>query len=362
MIKKLDLYIIKKFLGTFFFVMLIILTITVVFDTSEKLEDFLRNKIPVGEIIADYYVNFVLFYGNMFSSFILFLSIIWFTSKLASHSEIVAILSGGVSFNRLLRPYFLATTLVVALSLFLNHFIVPSANEKRLKFENKYTNYASIYTNRHLELESGVLVYYRWYNLREVMIERLWIEKWKEDSSGANIKYYDLQANRAYGDSLSNEWHLEQVFIREINPNGEVLQEYRQLDTTLSFTPEDFGQRDNHTSTMTTPELIKFRDQQLKRGADNIATIDIIRYERTAYPFASYVLTLIGMAVSCEKKRGGMGINLAIGIAAAISYFFLIKVTTVAATNAGLSPMLAVWAPNLLFSAIAIFIYFRTPK
>jgi lipopolysaccharide export system permease protein len=329
---------------------MLIMLLAIVFDISERLEDFLRTKPPLSAIIFDYYQNFVYFYSNLFSSLIVFIAVIFFTSKLAQNSEVIAMLSSGVSFPRFLRPYILAATFLTALSLYSNHFILPHANKRLLEFEQKYVWNKPTYTNVHREMEKGLYAYIKSYY--EGKVDYMWMEKW-ENGKLKSVFY----ASRAFCDSTFNKWKFEDYFQRDFGSSNEKIKIGPKLDTTLSFNVKDFGLRTEWSQAMPSGELYDFIQQEKQRGNNDVINYEIELHQRTSYPVATYILTIIAVCVSCRKTRGGIGVHLMIGLLVAVAYIFLMKMTSVAATNAGLPPALAVWTPNILFAGVAIFFY-----
>lgn len=341
---------------------LLLMGISIVFDASEKIEAFLGNHLTLKEIVFEYYVYFFILYSSMFSALIVFISAIWFTSKMASQTEIIATLSGGVSFNRLLRPYMIAATILTAFSLIMNHFIVPHANEQRNKFENKYTAYREINRNKFLEVVPGTIVFFDTYNFKSNEATNIWIEKFKIDSNNNRTLTYNLQARKAQGDSLTNDWTFHHYFIREIKDGEEIVSRGKQLDTILDFPSIELGQRETIAQSLTTDDLNKFRQKEIKKGSDLITYLDLERYQRSSLPFATYILTIIAVCVSCRKTRGGVGVNIAIGLAVTMLYLFFQRIMTVSATEAGLEPVIAVWVPNIIFAFVGYFFYIKAPK
>ncbi len=324
--------------------------LAVVFDVSERIEDFLRTKPPLSAILFDYYQNFVYFYSNLFSSLIVFISVIFFTSKLAQNSEVIAILSSGISFPRFLRPYLIAATVLTILSLYSNHFVLPHANKRLLEFEAKYVWNKPTYTRVHREMENGLYAFINTYY--EGKVDYMWMEKW----DGARLKS-SFYASRAYCDTVSNKWRFEDYFQREFFDGHEKIKNGANLDTVLSFNLKDFGLRTEWKSAMPSDELYAYIQQERERGNDDLVNYEIEFHQRTSYPVATYILTIIAVCVSCRKTRGGIGLHLMIGLIVAVAYIFLMKVTSVAATNAGVPPSIAVWTPNILFAGIGIFFY-----
>ena len=336
------------------------MAIAVVFDISEKLDDFVKTQPSVKEIIFDYYLNFVFYFGNLFSSLLIFLSVLWFTSKLAQQTEIVAILSSGVSFRRLMVPYFIGATILVLLSLFFTLFQLPIANKTRLAFEEKYIRipFKLEQENIHREIQKGTIMYFENYSFSNNMGYKFSIEKW----NSKNELTYKLLAEKASYDSATNKWSIDNYYVRHFDKNQETITKGIKLDTILAFKPSDIGQRLNYSSAMTIKELSEFIKKEEMKGSDQVTYYKIDKYQRYSYPFAAYILTLIGVAVSSRKVRGGLGIHLATGVLIALVYVFAMKVATVAATNIGLSPIIAVWLPNAMFLILSIFLYVRAPK
>ena len=359
MLSKIDKYIILKFLGTFFFILALLMVISVVFDVSEKLDDFLKTNPSIKEIIVDYYVNFVLHYGILLSSLIIFISLIWFTSRMAQRTEIIAILTSGVSFNRLLLSYFIAAFILVSLSLVLTHYLVPTANKNRYEFERKYIDgpYRINEQDLHAEIEPGVIAYFKRIDYQNNWGSKFSIEHW--DDGKLEKK---LISNYARFDTIKNSWKLENYFIRIFQDDTEKLKYGTKLDTVLDIRFSDFGVSRHIIHTMTTPELNSFIDREKMKGSDRIPYYQIEKHQRTSFPLATFILTLIGVVVASRKVRGGQGINIVIGFLIAVIYIFTMKVSTVAATNVDFNPLLAVWIPNLIFSIIAVYLYIKAPK
>ncbi len=341
---------------------LLLMSISIVFDVSQKIKDFVANDLSISTIIFEYYVHFFVLYSNMFSSLIVFLAVIWFTSLMASRSEIVAILSGGVSFNRFLRPFFIAAAFLTLYALFMNHFVVPYSNKKRLEFETKNTGFQVTQRHKFLEVQEGTLVYFDSYNLLSGEVYNVWIEQWEQQKDGSWKMASNLQAKSMVQDTLTRQWNISRYFLREIHNDKELIRKGDLLDTTLNFDAQDLGQRQEIATAMTTDDLNIYRNKEIKKGSENVVNIDLERYQRSALPFAAFILTLIGVAVSSRKTRGGIGLNIALGLTVAMLYIFFQRMGHVAATNSGLHPIIAVWLPNIIFGAIAYFFYLKAPK
>ncbi len=340
-------------MGTYFFMTGIIMLLATVFDISEKMSDFLTNKAPLKAILLDYYVNFIIYYGNLFSSMIIFVSVIWFTSKMAQDTEIIPIWNSGRPFSRFIRPYMIAATFLMILSLFLNHFIVPNANKKRLAFEDKYYRNTIVVTDYHAEYPGNVCVYFKYYNGESNMIDQLIVEKWDKNREIVSF----LKADKAKNRKNSKKWMLYNYYERKVGNKRDRIIEGKEKDTTFQFQVDEMATRENVAEAMDYFSLKKFIERERKKGSPMVSTYEIELYQRTSYPFATYVLTIIGVAVSSRKKRGGIGVSIAMGLAIIFIYIFAMKVMTVAAMNVGFPAWLAVWVPNILFAGIAYLLY-----
>ena len=358
MLKILDKYIIRKFLSTFFFMLAVIMLLATVFDLSDKLSEFIENDATASEVIFEYYVNFILFYSNMFSSMIIFVSVIWFTAKMAQDTEIIPIWNSGKTFGRFVRPYMIAATFLMAVSLVFNHFIIPPSNRTRLDFEERfYRNIISV-QDYHAEFPGNVVVYFTNYTAETGLINNFTLEKWDEDG---NIRYF-LKAATASNTEGTYDWKLHNYYERKMGYPNDAMKEGKLKDTTFQFNIEEIATRENIAEAMTYFELKEFIERERKKGSSMVAMYEIELYQRTSYPFATYVLTIIGIAVASKKKRGGVGINIALGLGIIFIYIFAMKVTTVAAINLGFAASIAVWVPNILFGGVAYILYRNATK
>ncbi|MEN9640237.1 MAG: hypothetical protein RLZZ262_2106 [Bacteroidota bacterium] len=358
--KKLDLYIIKKFLGTFFFMILAFIVIAVVFDISENIDELAKCEAPLSQIITEYYFNFVFYFGTQLISFIVFLTIIWFTSKLAQQSEIIAMLSGGISYRRIILPYFLAACFLVALSLLLTHVIVPRANKVKYHFEVTHLKGAITVQekNIHRELRPGLIAYFFVFKPESKGGENFSMENWNE---GRLTK--KLMANNAYFNDTLGTWRLRNVRIRSFDAQGfETHYAVAQLDTILPMKVEDFGLRAEISSAMTNEELSDFIEAQRLSGSGRVAEFEIEKYNRTATPFAIFVLMLIGVSIASRKQRGGTGLHLMLAIIIGFSFVFIARIMAVSAANLGFPAQYAVWIPSILFGFLALWLYSRAQK
>jgi len=348
--KLIDRYIIGKFLGTFFFSLLLIILIVVVFDISEKIEDFIGKEAPFKAIVVDYYFNFIPWIINLFSPLFTFIAVIFFTSRMASRTEIVAILSSGVSYRRLLFPYMLSATVIAALSLTLNNFVIPHATKKRIEFENKYIRNEFYNTDRniHKQISPGNYIYLQNYNVEENTGYKFSIEKFDKGRL-----YYKLMAENIKWDSVKKEWAINDYYIRYINDMNEFIKKGKTIDTMLAFTPEEFGRKDNTIEAMDYNELNAYIDSERLKGSDNIELIELEKQRRIAFPFATFILTLIGVSIASRKVRGGIGMHIGLGIGISFTFIMFMQITTTFAASGLVSPLIAVWIPNIIFSVLA---------
>ncbi|MDL2223645.1 LptF/LptG family permease [Bacteroidales bacterium OttesenSCG-928-M11] len=357
-IKLLDIYITKKFLGTYIFSIILIMSIAVMFDFNQKVDKFMQNEAPMTAIIFDYYLNFIPYYANLFSPLFVFIAVIFFTSKLADNSEIIAILSSGVSFGRLMRPYIFCAGLIAIATFSLNSFIIPPANTTRIEFQNKYykdrsTNYER---NIQLEVEPGVIAYFDRYDKPIHTGNRFSLERFE----GKTLKSR-LTAQRITWDSLYH-WKVKEYMIRDFDGLRETVTQGMELDTIIPIIPSDFMIAINDCEQMTTPELKKYINRQKQRGIGNIQLFEIEYHKRFAMALASFILTLIGASVSARKIKGGMGLNLGVGLLLSFSYILFQQVSSSFATSGNFSPFIAVWLPNAVYALIAAYLYRKAPR
>ncbi len=353
MLSILDKYIIRKFLSTYFFMLAIIMLLAMVFDIAERMSEFIQNQATIGAIFSEYYLNFLVYYGNTYSSMIVFIAVIWFTAKMAQETEIIPILNSGRPFNRFMRPYIIAATLIMFISLIMNHFILPRSNKVRLDFEERYYRNAHHVEDYHAEYPGNRVVYYSSYNGSDNLINDFVVEKWNDKK---RIVYF-LKARTAQNVPGTNKWVLNDYYEKHFTNDGDKIIEGPRKEVQYDFTLEDMAARDNVVESLTYGELKKFIKRERSKGSKNIPTFEIELYQRTALPFATYVLTIIGVAVASRKKRGGIGVNIAIGLGITFVYIFAMKVMAVAAVNVGLPSVIAVWVPNVMFAGIAFILY-----
>ena len=358
MLHKIDWYIIKKFLGTFFYAIALIISISIVFDISENIDDFMSKDVPVKAIIFDYYLNFVPYFANLFSGLFTFIAVIYFTSKLAYNTEIIAILSSGVSYNRLMRPYLVGATVIALFSYLLGNYVIPPANKKKNDFRNMYigTQRASNEKNIHRQIEPGVFVYMSAYNASNDVGYKFTIEKFTERKLVSK-----LSADYIKWDREKKKWTVHNYNIRTINGYNEKITTGAQIDTTLNMTPEDYQVVDNIVETMTLPVLNESISNLRLRGVNTI-DYEIEKHKRSSVPFSAIILTIIGVSLASRKIKGGIGFHLGLGLLLSFSYILFMQVTTVFATSGLLPPWQAMWIPNIIYGGLAIFLYRRAAK
>lgn len=357
--KKIDAYITRKFLGTFFFSIVLILSIAVVFDLTEKLDNFYESQAPLKEIIFDYYFNFIPYYMNMFSSLFIFISVIFFTSKMAGNSEIIAILASGVSFQRLMLPYFWSALLLAILSFVLGGFVIPPATANMLKFQDKYVESFSTENARNIQMEvsPGTILY---------------IESFQQRTNHgyhASLDCFEgktltkrLSADRIRYNEETNQWRFEQYVERTFDGMHENLTRGDHKDTTLSVQPNELFITAEEAQMMTNPELRAYMKKQEERGAGNIQAFKTEWHKRWASPIGAFIMTLLAVTMSSKKVRGGMGKNLGVGIVLTALYILFSTVSTTFSVSGVMSPFMSAWLPNFIFLAIGSALYLRVRK
>ena len=350
--KTIDFYITKKFLGTFFYAIGLILSIAIVFDISENLVEFLSKEIPFRDIFFDYYLNFIPYFANLFSPLFTFIAVIYFTSKMAYNTEIIAILSSGVSYGRLMRPYLVSAFVIAVLSFVLGNFIIPPANSTMINFRNKYiqTNVVNTERNIHRQIEPGTYIYMKNFNSNNIgynfSMERFEDAQLKEKLTARNISW----------NKETNKWVINSYWKRIIYDDYEEFEKGYQMDTTLNMSPKDFQQLRNEMETYITPDLINEIEMMKMRGV-NYVEWEIEKHKRFANPFSAFILTLIGVSLASRKIKGGLGLHLGIGLLLSFSYILFMQVSTVFAISGNTPPYIAVWIPNCVYSLIALFVY-----
>lgn len=358
----LDWYIIRKFIGTYIYAILLIISIAIVFDFNENLSKFTQYHAPWRAIVFDYYANFIPYYSNLFSPLFVFIAVIFFTSKLAGNSEIIAMLAAGVSIRRLMRPYMISCVLIAGLTFYLNSFVIPHGTVIRQNFESLYRN-----SKKNTSAENV----------------QLYVAK----NTTAYIQHYDNQYKRGYGFSLVKikdkkivshmtameiqydtvadtkfHWRLSNWKMRTLKGLKEHIQSGASKDTVLLMEPTDLVYSKGQQETFTSPELLDYISKQTSRGSGNVVQYEVEFHKRIAMSFSSFILTIIGLSLSSRKRKGGMGLYLGIGLALSFSYIMLQTVSSTFAIQADTPPLLAAWIPNIIFAVIAYFCYRHAPS
>ncbi len=359
--KIIDRYIMRKFISTFFVALLLIIGIVIIFDISEKIDDFVANEAPLKAIIFDYYVNFIPYFMNMFSPLFVFITVIFFTSRMAGDTEIIAILSGGVSFHRMMVPYMVSAGIIALLSLILNLFIIPNANTRRGEFEAQYIKGGGkVITGRniHYQLSPGEFVYVESFSTWNNTAYRFTLEKIEN-----NKLVSKLSAETALWDSTSNGWKLRKYFIREYTDDiVDKVHTGARIDTVISLSANDFKMRKHTVETLSYKQLDELIATQKMRGDDNVKLSLIEKHTRFAMPFSAFILTIMGVSISSKKRRGGIGWNIGIGIALAFTYILFQRFSQMFVHTGALPPGLAMWTPNIIYAFISAFLYKIAPK
>lgn len=359
-LKRLDRYIIVKFLGTYFFAIALIISIAVVFDINENIDRFINNKAPLKAIVFDYYLNFIPYYTNLFSPLFVFIAVIFFTSKLAENSEIIAMFSTGMSFKRLMVPYMVSAAIISGVSFVLSTQVIPTGSVTRLKFEQQYKSKKKVDYARNIQLEvdSGVIAYMERYENYNRTGYRFSLDKFEDHKLVSH-----LTARRiTYDTTQVHKWVIKDYMIREMRGMREEIKTGDVLDSIIKMEPQDFLITRGQQETMTSPQLNDYIIKQKKRGFANIKAFEVEYYRRIATSFAAFILTTIGLSLSSRKTKGGMGLHLGIGLGLSFSYILFQTISSTFAVNGNVPPMIAVWIPNILYLFIAIYLYRKAPK
>lgn len=355
----LDRYILRKFLGTFFFSILLIICIVIVFDISEKIEDFITHDVPFSEIVFDYYLNFIPYFVNLFAHLFTFIAVIFFTSRMAARTETVAILSAGISFKRFLRPYMIGAAFIAGLTLFLGNWLIPQANKTRLEFESKYigSRYINMDHNIHRQVAPGAFIYMERYDSEDNVGTRFTLEKFE-----GREMIMKLSAREIRWDSVKSRWSIIDYSGRYIRGKKERLFKGSRIDTTFNMSPKDFKRAENVVASMNVTELHAYIENEKSKGSANVHLYEIEQHRRFAFPFATFIMTLIGVAVSSRKVRGGIGKQLGIGISLSFIFIFFMQLFTSYASSGVMPAYIAVWIPNAIFALIAAWMLKKAPK
>lgn len=355
-LKILDWYIIRKFLGTYVFAIILILAITIMFDINEKLDAF--TKAPLHATIFDYFLNFLPYFANQFSPLFTFIAVIFFTSKLADNSEIIAMLSSGVSYRRLLRPYMLSAAVIAIATYFLSAYIIPPANVERIEYTNTYVKNKRVEygTNIMIQVNKGEIAFMNRYDAPSKTGIKFSLEKFDNKQLVSRLTAQTIVWDTLY------QWRVRNYLIRDFRDNREYITSGAQLDTIIPFEPRDFLISKNDHETLTNPQLREYISRQKERGVANIKSFEIELERRYAMCAAAFILTVIGMSLSSRKVKGGMGINIGIGLALSFSYILFMTVTSTFAVSGLTSPFIAMWIPNFIYSIIAIVLYLKAAR
>lgn len=362
MLKKLDHYIIKKYLVTLLFIVLIFSIIAVVIDFSDKVEKFIEKDCTKKEIIFDYYMNFIPYINSLLIPLYALIAVIFFTSRMAANSEFLSILNAGIPYRRITRPYMIAAFIVTGIQLIGNHYLIPSANKTRLSFEHAYiwtTNDKMKKRDIHMFISPDTKIYIRLYKKSENYATDFRMESFED---GNLVRY--LKASKLKWLGPPNKWQLDNYEVREFNGVKEsfVISKGAKKDTTLAIAPKDFIRYKRHMEMLSTPELKEFINQEKSRGLGTSQAFEVEVHQRTSEPVTTIILTLIGLSLASRKIRGGLGLNLALGLAIGATFFFLSKFAETFATNLDLHPAFSVWIPNIVFGFIAIYLYLNAQK
>ena len=361
-IKRLDWYIIKKFLGYYFFSIALIISIAIVFDVNDNLAKFTENHAPLRAIVVDYYTNFVPYFANLFSALFVFIAVILFTTKMANNSEIIAILASGTSFKRLMRPYMLTCIFLAGLSYTLSAYVIPHGTVIRQNFENMYKKKSKNTSadNVQLQVDRGVIAYIQHYDNTTKRGYGFCLDKFQDKKLVSHLTAMEVQY-----DTISDSkyhWKVRNWKIRRLQGMREKITSGAEKDTLITMEPTDLVYSKGQQETFTSPELREYIGKQIDRGSGNVVQYQVEYHKRIASSFASFILTIIGLSLSAKKRKGGMGLALGVGLALSFGYIMLQTVSATFAIQANFPPMLAAWTPNVLFAIVAYFCYRKAPR
>ena len=361
-LKRLDRYIIGKFIGTYIYSIVLIISISIIFDINENLAKFTTNHAPLKAIVLDYYANFVPYFANLFSPLFVFIAVIFFTSKLASNSEIIAMLASGTSFKRLMRPYMMAAALIAVINFYLGAYIIPRGNVIRQNFETLYKNKRKVTQAENVQLQvgKGVIAYIQHYDDLTRRGFGFSLDKFENKKLVSH-----LTANTIYYDSISDSryhWQLQGYKIRTLKGLREHITSGQTLDTLIMMEPMDLVFSQGQQETFNSTELLQYISKQQERGSQNVVQYEVEYHKRIATSFASFILTIIGASLSSRKRKGGMGLYLGIGLALSFSYILLQTISATFAINVGTPAVVAAWLPNVIYACIAYFCYRQAPS
>ncbi len=358
----LDRYIIKKFIGTYVYSIVLIISISIVFDVNENLDKFTKFHAPLQAIVCDYYANFIPYFANLFSPLFVFISVIFFTSKLAGNSEIIAMLAAGVSFRRLMRPYMISCVLISALTFYLGAYVIPHGTMIKQNFESLYKNKKKILAaeNVQLQVDKGVIAYIQHYDDNAKKGYGFCLDKFENKKLVSHMTASEIQ----YDTISDSKYHWKASFwtIRKLKGLREHITQGSVKDTVIMMEPTDLVYSRGQQETFTSPQLKEYISKQMNRGSGNVVQYQVEYHKRIAMSFASFILTTIGLSLSSRKRKGGMGLSLGVGLALSFGYILLQTVSASFAINAGMPPALAAWMPNIIFTLVAYYCYRRAPR
>lgn len=361
-LKILDWFIIKKFIGTYFYSIALIISISIVFDINENLAKFTQYHAPLKAIVVDYYMNFVPYFANLFSPLFVFISVIFFTSKLAGNSEIISMLAAGVSFKRLMRPYMISAALISVLTFYLGAYVIPKGTIVRQNFETIYKNKKKNTSadNVQLQVGKGVIAYIQHYDNQMKRGYGFCLDKFENKKLVSHMTASDIQY-----DTISDakyHWKASSWRVRQLSGMREIITSGSVKDTVIQMEPTDLVFSKGQQETFTSPQLKEYISKQIDRGSSNVVQYEVEYHKRIATSFASFILTTIGLSLSSRKRKGGMGLYLGIGLALSFTYIMLQTVSATFAINANTPPILAAWVPNIIFTVVAYFCYRKAPN
>ncbi len=350
--KIIDWYILKRYLGTFFVMLLLFIPIGIAIDVADRINKILESKVPI-EAVLEYYFNFTIYFANMLFPIFLFISIIWFTSKLASNTEIVAILSSGISYNRFLRPYIVGASIISLIALIFGFFIVPPASAGYNDFRFKYLRRSEVREtmNVYKQLSENEFIYVSNFNLNTKTGYNFTLEKFE-----GNKLEYKIKANRIIYNDSTKDYTLKGYEKRIVGELDDKIETEDQKNVKFDFEIDDLTPTVYAAETMNLGELNRFIEKEKMRGSSNINSYLVVKYKKYSVPVSAFILTIIAVAVSSTKRRGGMGVNLALGIAFAFTYIFFDKIFGTLAEASSINPLFAVWFPNVVFGIMAVFL------
>ncbi len=362
MLKKFDRYIIKQYLSTFFFTVLMITMVSIAIDFFEKVDKFLNDELTTMQILEEYYLHFIPWINGLLWPLFALISVIFFTSRLARNTEIIAVLSSGVSYNRILRPYIISASILSILLWTGNNYIIPNSSRIKFEFESKYikkSNKKTLSNDVHFYISPNEKVYFRMFSSRDSSARSFRLERFE----GTKLTYV-LKTKKLSWNSTTSKWKMNNYEERFFDKSGEqlIIKKDIERDTLFPFLPDDFIRYSNQMEMMTTSELKKFIDEEQSKGINTANKYLLELYRRTSDPFTILILTIMGVSIASKKVRGGMGLHLALGIVLGAGYVILSKFAVTFVTNMNFSPLVGIWIPNIVFSIIAFYLYLNAQK